>query len=137
MGKFLLYLIAFLFLSVKGAIASTQQELQEVCQLTIDMNIMDKYFHEELAERKPLSILKNTYIELEPPLVKFGESVQYISHEELEANQRPYLEFSKIIINKNAAHVEFLYPIEGVEGRVKLLKDEHGWHIKSHKIIER
>jgi hypothetical protein len=113
-------------------------DLQEICQLTIDLRTLDKYFHiEELPERKPLLILKNEYVESEPSLVKFGESVQYVSRNELKNKPRPYLEFSKIEVDENAAHVEFLYPSEGIAGRVKFFKNALGWHIEAHHIAER
>lgn len=138
MKKFLPYLIPFLILFYENAMADNPRDLQEICQLTIDMSTLDKYFHaEELSERKPLLIMKNEYIEQEPLLVKFGKKVQYISRNELRGKSRPYFEFSKILISGSSAHVEFLYPPEGLAGRVNLFKDERGWHIKNHNIVER
>jgi hypothetical protein len=50
--------------------ADNPQDLQEIYQRTIDMDILDKYFHAKtLPERKPLLILKNEYIGPEPSLV--------------------------------------------------------------------
>jgi hypothetical protein len=140
MKKFLLYLIPFLICFFENAIAENSRDLQEICQLTIDIGILDDYYHaKELPERKPLLILKNEYVKSEPSLVKFGERVQYASRNELElkGKSRPYLEFSKVVISGGNAYIEFLYPPEGLAGRVNLVKGERGWRIESHDIVER
>lgn len=138
MKKFLLYLVAFFICFFGSAMAGNLMDLQEICQLTLDMNTLDKYFHvDKLPKRKPLLIVRNDYIASEPALLKFGEKVKYISRNELNSSPSPYLEFLKITISGNSAYVEFLYPPEGLAGKAKFFKDERGWHIKSHSIAER
>jgi hypothetical protein len=138
MKKFLRYLIPFLICFFENAMADSLRDLQEIYQLTIDMRILEDYFQAEtLPERKPLLILKNEYTEPEPPLVKFGAPVQYVSRDELKEKSRPYLEFSSVVIREDNAHVEFLYPPEGLAGRVDLFKDARGWHITRHNMVER
>jgi hypothetical protein len=138
MKKILLYFVLFFICFIESACAHSPRDLQEICQLTIDMSSLGKYFHADiLPERKPLLILKNEYTEKEPALLKFGEKVKYISSDEIKEKPSPYLEFSKIEISGNSAYVDFLYPPEGLAGKVYFLKDERGWHIKSHSLVER
>jgi hypothetical protein len=138
MKKFLSYLIPFLLCFFENAMADSPRDVQEIYQITIDMRILEKYFHAEtLPERKPLLILKNEHTEPEPPLVKFGVPVQYVSRDELKEKSRPYLEFSTVVISEDRAHVEFLYPPEGLAGKVDLFKDARGWHITRHSTVER
>ncbi|MEN6439955.1 MAG: hypothetical protein ABFD97_15370 [Syntrophobacter sp.] len=118
--------------------ADNSHDLQEICQLTLNMSSLDKYFHiDKLPERKPLLILTNDQIQSKPDLFKFGERVKYVSLDEIKVKSSPYLEFSKIKFSGNNAYLEFLYPPEGIAGKVDFVKDERGWHIKSHKIVER
>ncbi len=138
MKKILFYLVLVLACFCGNAGAGGSNDLQAICQLTLDMSSLDKYFHvDKLPERKPLLILINKHTITEPSLFKFGEKVRYISKKKIKGKSRPYLEFSKIEISENSAYVEFLYPPEGIAGKVNFVKDALGWHIKNHSIVER
>lgn len=133
-----LFLIVLIVCVFGSASACGSSDLQQICQLTIDMRDLDKYFHvDKLPDRKPLLVIKNQYTAGEPALFKFGEKVRYVLPNEMRLKPRPYFEFSKIQITGNSAYVEFVYPPEGLAGKVDLLKDERGWHTKSHSIVER
>jgi len=132
------FLVIFFVCFFQIASADNSRDLQDICQLTLEMSSLDKYYHiDKLPERKPLLILKNEYTNHEPDLFKFGEKVKYVSRNGIYEKSRNYFEFSKIEISGNSAYVEFLYPPEGLVGKVNFVKDELGWHIKNHKIVER
>lgn len=121
-----------------NASADSSKDLQDVCQLTLDMSSLDKYFHiDKLPERKPLLILKNAQTRSEPGLFKFGEKVRYVSLDEIKGKSSPYLEFTKVELSAKSAYIEFTYPPEGIAGKVEFVKDDRGWHISSHKLVER
>jgi hypothetical protein len=139
MTRMILCLAALLFvLDPQRAMSSGVTDMQELCQLTLDMNALDAYFHiDERPERKPLIILRNKHVETEPALVKFGEKVRYASRDELESQGKPYFEFTDIRFEADAADIAFVYPPEGIAGDVHLVRDGAGWRIESHRIVER
>lgn len=139
MTRLILCLTAFLFvLGPQRAMSSGATDVQELCQLTLDMDALDAYFHiDERPERKPLTILRNKHVETEPALVKFGEKVTYASRDEIESQRKPYFEFTNIHIEADAADIAFVYPPEGIAGDVHLVRDGADWRIESHRIAER
>lgn len=108
----------------------------DVLQLVLDHNDLQQYFHAEIAERKPLRILKNASVEGEPKLTKFDAAVVYESEQQLQDSNQAYLEFQQVSIDEESARVQFTYPVEGIRGEATLVRDADSWRIDSYVLAE-
>lgn len=63
--------------------------------------------------------------------------VKFISRANLEKEQIPYLEFTKIDIQTNTAEVSFSYPVEGIVGSVNYRKKADLWQVEDYRLVER
>ncbi len=114
----------------------SQDDRAQVAQLALDVKPLQPFFHpEDAPDRKPLLILKNDQVPDQPRLMKFGQPVRYVTR--AETGGKPYLEFTLLKIEGDAATVEFSYPVEGVVGRVSLTKSTGAWKVESQSIRER
>jgi len=112
-----------------------QSELTQIWQLVINLEELQAFYHAELPERKPLRILKNELMALEPALVQFGMPVMFVAPKETQKGEA-FLKFVKTEVAGDKANIEFKYPIEGVKGIVSLVKDKTGWKVQTKRIVE-
>lgn len=115
-----------------------KRDLQQITQIVIDLDKLGKYYHaDETPGRKPLVIIKNDVLKEELDIYKFGQPVKFLSRREVEGEDKPFFEFTKIEIRDRTALVEFRYPVEGIAGTVKLSKQSDKWNIETSQIVER
>ncbi|MBZ0268389.1 energy transducer TonB [bacterium] len=110
----------------------------QVCQAAIDADRLQEVWHDhENPERVPLVILRNRQLGQfgrTPPgdLEKFGAPVEIAEPEEV--GDRPFLEFTWIAIEKDAARVEFDYSPEDVHCTIELAHSHGKWNVDKQKI---
>lgn len=118
--------------------ASASSDLQKLVQKAIDMKWLQGFYHPEVSGRKPLVILKNDFFKNPPKVEKFGQPVLFLSLSEIQKRKIPgYIEFTKLKIQKDSAHLEFRYSVEGVYGKVMFQKKENQWKITKQEGGER
>jgi len=108
---------------------------EQLFQLTIDLPALEEYFHPSEPSRKPLRVVKNDIVMGDLKLTKFGETVEFVTPEEIEEGEKPYFEFSSVEIGDDVATIGFRYPVEGIRGNVAFKYDGE-WKVLSHKIVE-
>lgn len=114
-----------------------QNDLAKVVQLVLEHPDLQQYFHvDTLPERKPLIILKNAFFSQPPSLVMFGAPVAFRTVQELQEDNKPYIEFVNLKLDQGRANVEFHYPPEGVLGNALLQKEQETWTIETFSISE-
>jgi hypothetical protein len=114
---------------------SYPSDLQQLAQMTIDLDILAKYFHPELPGRKPLRLLKNTVVSDDLALTKFGEPVRWVSADEAKKGGAVF-EISKIDIRGATATVSFSYAIEGLRGTATFRKTNNIWRTEDRELRE-
>ncbi len=116
----------------------TNEEIQTVVQMCIDLEDFQAYYHEdEIEGRKPLIIYHDGMVPSDLTLIKFGEPVQFMTKEEIFFyNKQAYLDFDKFEISPTRADIEFRYDIEGLTISLTLKKVDGNWTIKRRKLIE-
>jgi hypothetical protein len=115
-----------------------QATIERICQLVIDSDILEPYYHADTdPNRKPLHVVESTTVRPGLRLTKFGQPVRIAPREELVAQQRPFLEFTKVEVRGDKAEVEFSYPVEGVVGTVALDRRNGAWTIGDKRLRER
>ena len=107
-----------------------------IYQLVIDLPELGQYYHADMPGRKPLVVLRNSLTESQPLLRKFGEPVKITSASAL-GPETPFLEFTRLEMVGDSAHVEFEYRIEGVRGRVALVREGVVWEVVAKELAER
>jgi hypothetical protein len=118
----------------EGKVKASADERTQVAQRVIDLEALQPYFHaDDAPDRKPLRVLKNAQMEDSPPLMKFGEPVQFVS----EAGDKPCFEFTTVKIDGDMATVAFRYPVEGIAGSATLRKVGSSWRVESHSLKEK
>ena len=114
------------------------KDLRQIVQLIIDHPALQQYYHEEIAGRQPLYILKTPPFAGEPELTKFGAPVRYKDRDQLTGDDyEAYAEFPEINIGGDSAHVIFTYAVEGVYATSSLRKVGDEWRIEYFRIAER
>lgn len=116
---------------------TSKDDRHQILQLTIDLDVLDKYYHEGVAGRKPLQIVKSEAVPDALDLKKFGEPVRVIPRADAEGKGLAYLEIKKLEIDGTRAQVDFAYPVEGVQGTAKFQKGDAGWRVESRELHER
>ena len=118
----------------------SKDDRQQLLQTTIDLDLLEKYYHAELPGRKPLLVLKNTIVTDDLVLKKFGAPVRYVSKAELKQGL-PFLEIENLEIQGSGAAsegiVRFAYAIEGIRGTAKFTKKDGSWRLESRQLSER
>lgn len=113
----------------------SRQDLEQILQHTIDLEALDRYYHAaELAERKPLRILRNDAVPEPLALTKFGQPVEFAKLADLAG--KPYLEITGITHEKGVVTVAFRYRVEGIRGTATLDKSGAAWRVTGHRIVE-
>lgn len=112
----------------------SKEDRQELVQQTIDLDVLEKYYHAELPDRKPLRVLKNAVVTEDLALKKFGAPVRVIAKGEEGA---PFLEIRKVDATGAEATVHFAYPIEGIGGEAKFVKKDGAWQLQGRHLSER
>jgi hypothetical protein len=111
-------------------------DLQNLMQATIDLKPLQPYYHVgQEPNRKPLIVLKNSIVNQDLSLSKFGSPVAFLSRTEI--GDRPYLEITKLTHDGTSAEVEFVYPVEGIRGTVYFKKTGDSWVVETHEIVEK
>lgn len=116
--------------------ATHREDIRQVLQSTLDLDILNKYYHPEIAGRVPLCLAKNEAISFEPDLVKFGQPVRSISASEKSENMA-CLEIRELQILGDLAKVEFSYEIEGIRGTATFRKLQGSWQATERHLVER
>jgi len=107
-----------------------KEELQNILQLIISSNELNKYYHVDvLPDRKPLRILNNNVVPETTQLNLFDMEVEYTTKKE----NLPYLVFENILEKNNSIIVSFRYPPEGIHGTAFIKRANLVWIIE--KII--
>lgn len=116
----------------------TEADIQQIAQLTLDLEGLQRYFHVDVApDRKPLRVLRNEAVSQEPRLVKFGEPVTYVSAPDAQKEKKPYFEFTKLEARGDTAQVEFSYPVEGIRGWASFRRVDGAWTLEGKSLTER
>jgi hypothetical protein len=121
--------------SPKSGAAETANTVQLICQMTLDLPALEKYFHPTESSRKPLRVIKNDTIKGDLKLTKFNLPVEFVTLTEAKKQKKPYFEFTSIEVKDNTATVSFRYRIEGIRGKVNF-KREGVWQVVSHELVE-
>jgi hypothetical protein len=116
--------------------ASNREDIPRLLQLTLDLDILNKYYHPEVAGRTPLCVVKNDAVPAGTNLVKFGQPVRLISAAE-KTNGMACFEFYGLQIQGEEARVEFAYEIEGLRGAASFHKSHGIWQAMERRIFER
>lgn len=114
---------------------NTNNDIQQISQLTIDLPKLQQYYHSDKPGRKPLYVVKNEVFKNDVSLTKFGEPVKFISADEAAKKKLPAIEFTSIKINDKTATVEFRYAVEGIRGKAEF-KFTGKWEVVSSSIVE-
>lgn len=117
----------------------TNEDNRIVIQMSIDLEDLQQYYHEDKVEgRKPLIIYNEGIVPSNLSLSKFGEPVQFMTKEELFFhNKQAFLDFDKFEISLTQADIEFSYKIEGLTIVLMFEKVDGKWTIKTKKLIEK
>lgn len=119
-------------------VKAAQSDIEQVCQLTLDLPALQQYYHvEDAPNRKPLVVASNEHLSADVQLTKFGEPVKLMQRAEAVAAKKPYFEFTAMKIEGDTARVSFRYPVEGISGDLALRREGGAWQVESHKIVER
>lgn len=137
MKRTFLFFMTTVFMCMMSC-SKANNDLQKICQLTLDLPALQQYYHvEDAPGRKPLVILKNEFIEGYFNLSKFGKPVIVLSREEIHQKKiAAYFEFTSIEQSENSAITKFSYPVEGIRGKVTFKKIGKNWKITEHALIE-
>ncbi len=118
--------------------AQNPTDQEQIIQLIIDYPELQQYYHEGLAGRKPLYILKTAALDGEPRLTKFGAPVGFKERQDLSGSDyEAYIEFLELKIGEGASSATFTYAVEGVFAKVRLSKTDGQWRIDTYSIAER
>lgn len=140
--QFLMLRISLGFILVVMMIKTFGQDLKDkqiVIQMSIDLEELQMYYHEdEIQGRKPLIIFNNGIVQPDLNLTKFGEDARFMTKEELFFdNKQAYIDFEKFIITPNEAIIEFQYEIEGISVFLTLEKIADNWRITKKELKEK
>jgi hypothetical protein len=107
-----------------------------ICQKTLNFHQIEKYYHTDVdPQRKPLIIKINDNISEPLHLTKFGETVIFLSEQDIsKKNIKAYFEFIKIDILNNSATVKFKYTVEGLAGILYFRRNNDKWKIVNSDI---
>lgn len=109
--------------------------LQTICQMTLDLPELQKYYHPEAPGRTPVKVIKNSFLKDKISLSKFEKPVEFIEKEEADKKNIPAFEFTSINITDKTATVEFRYAVEGIKGNAEFKFDEK-WEVVSKNLVE-
>lgn len=111
---------------------SASKDLQEICQMTLGLNWLRGFYHDDSPRRKPLVILKNNFLKEPLDLKMFGQPALFLSENEIkQQNIEAYFIFEDVKLFEDSAIVEFRYPVEGVFGKVFFGKSRNSWKVIS------
>jgi len=115
---------------------ANKADVGRLVQLTIDLDILEKYYHPEVPGRKPLCVVKTESMPDDLSLTKFGEPVRFIPASQREKAPAACLELSSIQIQGDTASVEFAYDAEGIRGEVSFRRTGGEWRVENRKLHE-
>ena len=110
-------------------------DIRQLAQLAIDLPALEKYYHPEVAGRKPLCVVQTQVVGDKPGLTKFGQPVRYVTAE--DAGGSACVEFSRIDVSGDSATVELVYKVEGIRATAQYRKSGDTWRLESHKLAEK
>jgi hypothetical protein len=114
------------------------EDIQAVCQTSIDADRVQKYFHIDThPERSPLRIVDSAGLGQQPSLSKFGAPVVWVTAEQAKKDKTPYLELTKVEVKGDQATVRFRYAAEGISVSNSLRKTAKGWTVENTELSER
>ena len=114
-----------------------REDVQAVCQATLDLPALQQYLHEGAPGRKPLRLVNGADLPADLALSKFGEPVVWVGRDEAAQARLPYLELRAVDVSGETADVRFTYPIEGISGAVRLTKSNGTWRVESSNLSEK
>jgi hypothetical protein len=120
-------------------VVPSDADLKKICQLALDVDQLQQYYHPEVDGRVPVVILENPYCGHRTPLLKkFGKPVLILSREEIaKRNIEAYMVFERLEIGSEGAKVEFEYPVEGVAALVELQRTGAVWTVTKQWVVEK
>ena len=114
-----------------------ERDIEDIVQFVLNIDDLQAFFHPELPGRKPLVLFKNQFFLDSPELIKFGEPVLFMTKEELEANNiQNYVEFKQLNYQGGTMEIYLQYPLEGLSGKIWLVKKNNAWDIKDKQIFK-
>ena len=114
---------------------SNADDTRKLAQLAIDLPALEKYYHPEVAGRKPLCVVESQVIGDKPALTKFGQPVRYVSA--AEAAGAACIEFTRIDVTGDSATVDVAYKVEGIRATAQYRKSGESWRLEHHKLTEK
>ena len=120
-------------------VVPSDADLKQFCQLALDVDQLQKYYHPEVEGRVPVVILENQYCgRRTPSLKKFGKPVLVLSKKEIEKrNIEAYITVERADFRKSTAKLWIEYPVEGLIVIIEYQKVGSGWIVSNHWAAER
>lgn len=110
--------------------ACSNSDINKIIDAVINSTALEPYYHvDELPERKPLRIQRNSLLAKDVILSKFGVPVVFV-------DEHPHLAFTRIDIGKEKAKIDFRYIPEGIRGEVWLNHITCDWVVTKTSVIE-
>jgi len=129
--------IALLTFSTFIAYAQSREDMQTVLQQCLDLEDLQKYYHQQLVEGKHHLVIRDdaivpAYLQVE----KFGNPVLFLSIEKLFLwDIRTSLRFNKFEVTNDTAELEFVCGEIKVVIRISFIKSNDNWIVKEKQII--
>ena len=111
-----------------------------ILEAIINLPQLSPFYHNELAGRTPLVIVKNSIITKAYDLKKFSTKVVFLTPEQIARNKlKAYLVVKMLHLDTRSqqAQVLFEYPIEGILGKITLKKQHHNWIVVQSEVAEK
>ncbi len=119
-------------------ICSDSLMMQNLLQSVFDIESLQQYFLvEEVIDRGYMILLKNDIIKRKYKLNKLGQSVVYLSKDNIKSDQvTAYLEFTKLEVIDDEANVVLVYKTQGIRCSALFTRVRCNWKLKKSKIVE-
>lgn len=143
MTRCLAIIVTFLsFLSTgcrEKEVVPSDYDLQQICQLALDVDQLQKYYHPEVEGRVPVIMLENPYCgHRTPSLKKFDKPVLVLSREEIEKRHiEAYITVERTDFRQSTAKLLIEYPVEGLIVVIEYQKKDSKWLVTNHWAAER
>lgn len=110
----------------------------KIVEKTINLPILQQYYHiNTYPERVPLIVVVDRFVSNCAELKKFDKSIKVMdSIHSKELQNETYIKITIENIDPATIKVTFAYKLEGIKGRIKLIRDNSKWVVSESKIVE-
>ena len=124
--------VAVFVTSVQASVFETHLPL-EVCELILTDNSLVEYFHVDLPERTPVQI---SAVYLHPDLSSRSLGYPFEIVPEISNEAGRAFQLTRINVEPDNIVVEFIYPVEGLAGRIAMNQKDGQWVIRERTLWE-